>query len=60
MAKRLCIVCGYQCRDMVKPFGILTEAVPAHHHHTEKQIRDAWMAMTARTQLAKENPRMLP
>lgn len=43
MGKRFCIVCGYQCRDLVKPFGILTPAVPAHHYHADKSIRDAWL-----------------
>jgi hypothetical protein len=60
MAKRICIVCGYACRDLVKPFGILTEAVAAHHHHTDEQIRRAWLTQAARKQLAEENPRMLP
>lgn len=44
MGKRICIVCGHECRDLVKPFGILTEAVPAHHYHDDKSIRDAWLA----------------
>jgi hypothetical protein len=46
--KRICIVCGYRCRGLVKPFGILTDPVPAHHHHSDKEIRDAWMEKTTR------------
>lgn len=49
MGKTICIVCGHECRDLVKPFGILTEAVPAHHYHDDKSIRDAWIDIQDQT-----------
>lgn len=45
--RRTCIVCEDPCRDMVKPFGILTEPVPAHHYHADEVIRRAWMERNA-------------
>lgn len=48
MAKKICIVCGYECRDRVRPFGMLTATVSAHHHHSDREIQDAWMAKAMR------------
>jgi hypothetical protein len=42
MAKRRCIVCGYECRDLVRFADNVKRLTPAHHHHTDKQIRNAF------------------
>jgi hypothetical protein len=40
---RRCIVCALDCSEHVLPFGILTDAVPAHLVHGDREIQSAWM-----------------
>lgn len=42
MRQQPCVVCAEPTSDMVRPFGIFTDAVPAHHYHDDWSIRTAW------------------